>query len=118
MKKGSGLKKIIGTGIVGLSLLASGCVMSGSKKVDGPEITYPEYIKNISFEADLAAKEAVEKKDCIRLKEAINLYLNIGKLEEAEKYTNKLLKMDRAIGLSSYRDLQAYRNKHSELIKE
>ena len=118
MKKGSELKKIIGTGIVGLSLLASGCVMSGSKKVDGPEITYPEYIKNISFEADLAAKKAVERKDVIRLKEAINLYLNIGKLKQAEKYTNKLLRMDRATGLRSYQDLQTYRNKHPELMKE
>jgi hypothetical protein len=118
MKEISGLKKIIAAGIVGLPLLVNGCVMSGNKKVEGPEITYPDYVKNISLEADLAAKEAVGKKDVIRLKEVINLYLNIGKLKEAERYTLKLLKMDRAIGLSSYRNLQAYRNEHHELTKE
>ncbi|MAG50553.1 hypothetical protein CL621_02850 [archaeon] len=118
MEKNLGLKGAVGVGVISLSLLVNGCVMSGSKKVDGPEITYPLYVKNISFEADLAAKKAVERKDVIRLKEAINLYLNIGKLKQAEKYTNKLLRMDRATGLRSYQDLQTYRNKHPELMKE
>ncbi len=120
MEKTRNLKKAILGGFSGLALLVAGCgdMLMSSTGPKGPDIRYGPYVEIVKSMAKEDAEKSLGDKKAGDLKNAIDLYLSVGNLEGAEEYAPKLLRMDRALGLIAYKQMQQCRDFYAEESKE